>query len=139
MTSAHWRVKAEQATLLLGRLLIATIFLHEAWAKIGNYAGSLAYLRSAGLPDVLLPMAIALEVGCGFAVAAGIGTRTAALLLAGFCVATGVAFHGDFAVRNQLLHFEKNLAMAGGLLVLAICGPGRLAIGHARSAPGEQG
>ncbi len=52
-------------------------------------------------------------------------TRAAAWLLAGFCLLTAVLFHCKFGERNQLLHFEKNLTMAGGFLILAIAGPGR--------------
>jgi putative oxidoreductase len=119
---------ADQIILLVGRLLIANIFLHEAIAKISNYAGAAAYARSFGVPDTLLPLAIALELGCGLAIAMGLWTRPAALLLSGFCIFTAVAFHTHFAERNQLLHFEKNLAMAGGLLVLAAHGAGRITV-----------
>lgn len=126
----------EQAALLLGRLLIASLFVHEGAAKLANYAGAAAYARSFGIPDALLPLAIALELGCGLAVALGLWTRPAALLLAGFCIFTAVVFHADFAVRNQLLHFEKDLAVAGGLMVLGICGPGRLAVGRWRMRAG---
>lgn len=119
---------AEPAALLLGRLLLSALFLHEAVAKLDNFAGAAAYVRSAGMPEALLPAALALELGCGLAIALGLWTRPAALLLAGFCIVTAVVFHSDFAVRNQLLHFEKNLAIAGGLLILAVCGPGRFGV-----------
>jgi putative oxidoreductase len=58
----------------------------------------------------------------------GYQTRVAALLLAGFCVAAAVLFHNKFADRNQLLHFEKDLAIAGGLLLLFAHGAGRWAL-----------
>ena len=117
-----------QALLLVARMLMATIFLHEGVAKLGNYPGAAAYARSFGVPDTLLPLAIALEVCGGLAIALGVGARTASLLLAGFCIVTALAFHAHWAERNQLLHFEKNLAMAGGLLLLGLCGPGRLTV-----------
>jgi len=60
----------------------------------------------------------------GAALLAGWLTRVAALALALFCIATAVLFHTDFAIRNELLHFEKDLAIAGGLFVLAASGPG---------------
>lgn len=123
-------VNIEPAALLIGRLLLATIFLHEGIFKLGNYAASAAYAQVYGMPDSLLPVAIAVELGCGLLIAVGLYTRTAALLLAGFCVFTAVVFHNKFAERSQLLHFEKNLAMTGGLLVLAASGPGRFAVGR---------
>ena len=129
MLDASVIARLEPAGLLVGRLLIATIFLHEGVAKLGNYAGSAAYARTFGVPEQLLPLAIAAELGCGLLIALGLFTRLAALVLAGFCVFTAAVFHTKFGEINQLLHFEKNLAMAGGLLVLAVCGPGRLSIG----------
>ena len=120
--------RAQSTALLVGRLLLATIFLHEGIAKLGNYAGAVAYTKAFGLPAELLPVAIAVELGCGLLIALGLYARAAALLLAGFCLFTAAVFHTKFGDRNQLLHFEKNLAMAGGLLVLAACGPGRYAL-----------
>src|SRR5262249_47080592 len=102
----------EQVALLAGRLLLAAIFLHEGISKLGNYAASAAYTRAFGVPEQLLPVAIAIELGCGLLIALGLYTRAAALLLAGFCLLTAAVFHTKFAERNQLLHFEKNLAMA---------------------------
>ena len=114
---------------MVGRLLIAAIFLHEGVTKLSNIAGSAAYARAFGVPGELLPLAIAVELGCGLLIALGLFTRLAALVLAGFCLFTAAVFHVKFAEVNQLLHFEKNLAMAGGLLVLAVHGPGPLALG----------
>jgi putative oxidoreductase len=79
------------------------------------------------MPEQLLAAAVVVELGCGLAIALGLFTRMAAILLAGFCLVTAVVFHTKFSEINQLLHFEKNLAIAGGLLALAVAGPGRLA------------
>jgi putative oxidoreductase len=116
--------------LLAGRLMLATIFLHEGIAKLGNYAGSAAYARSFGVPEKLLPLAIAVELGCGALIALGLCTRVAAIVLAGFCMFTAAVFHSKFSEINQLLHFEKNIAIAGGLMVLAVSGPGPISIGR---------
>jgi hypothetical protein len=75
-----------------------------------------------------MPFAIALEIGCGVLILLGYYTRPAALLLAGFCLATAVLFHIKLGNRNELLHFEKDLAIAGGLLVLFAHGAGRWAL-----------
>jgi putative oxidoreductase len=108
----------------LGRVLLAGIFLHEAWAKITAYGMAVAYMQAFGLPGWLLPFAIAVELGGGLLVIAGFYTRAAALVLALFCIATALLFHTKFEVRNELLHFEKDLAIAGGFLVLAARGGG---------------
>ena len=109
---------------LLGRVLLAAIFLHEAWAKLAGYPAALAYMAAYGVPGALLPLAIAVELGCGLLVLVGLWTRAAALMLAGFCIAAAVLFHSKLGDRNQLLHFEKDFAIAGGLLMLALHGAG---------------
>jgi putative oxidoreductase len=129
----------ETAALLIARLLLATIFLHEGAAKLGNYAGSAAYAKAFGVPESLLPLAIAVEIGCGLLIALGLFTRVAAMLLAGFCLVTAIVFHSKIGEINQLLHFEKNLAMAGGFLALAVAGPGTLSLGELFGARGTTG
>ena len=118
----------QEAAAFLGRLLLAAIFLHEAWSKLIGYAAALAYMKAFGVPAWLLPFAIAVEAGCAFLIVIGYRTRLAAFVLAGFCVATAALFHTKLGDRNQLLHFEKNLAMAGGFLVLLAHGSGVWAI-----------
>ena len=115
----------EPAIALLGRLLLAAIFIHEAWSKIVGYDRAVAYMQAFGLPGILLPAAIAVELGCGVLVALGLFTRAAALPLAGFCVVTALIFHTKLGSVNELLHFEKDFAIAGGFLMLFIAGPGR--------------
>jgi putative oxidoreductase len=118
----------EPAAALLGRLLLSALFLHEAHAKLTGYAGALAYMETFGIPGALLPLAIGVELAGSVMVLAGFQTRIAALMLAGFCVATALLFHAKFAVRNELLHFEKDLAIAGGFLLLAAFGAGAWSI-----------
>jgi putative oxidoreductase len=130
----------KQAAALAGRLLLAAIFLHEAWSKLTGYSGALAYMRAFGVPGELLPLAIAVELGCGALIAFGYHTRPAALVLALFCLATAILFHAQLGDRNQLLHFEKDLAIAGGLLVLVAHGAGAWALDAlgGRSRAGRQ-
>src|SRR5262245_37396375 len=102
------------ATLsLVGRVLLVVIFLLEAWVKIRGYAGAAAYMERFGVPSILLPLAVALEVAAPILIVVGWQTRLAALALAGFCLLTAVFFHADFGNANQELHFWKNIAMAG--------------------------
>jgi putative oxidoreductase len=118
----------KEAAALAGRLLLAAIFLHEAYAKLTAYSAAVAYSEAFGVPGQLLPLAIAAEVGCGLLIVIGYQTRAAALVLAGFCVVTAAVFHTKLGVRNELLHFEKDLAIAGGFLVLFAHGAGQWAL-----------
>jgi putative oxidoreductase len=118
----------QAAAALGGRVLLAAIFLHEAWSKLTAYAAAVAYTEAFGLPGWLLPGAIAVELGCGLMILLGYRTRLAALLLAAFCIVTAIVFHRNFADRNQVLHFEKDLAIAGAFLLLFAHGAGAWAI-----------
>jgi putative oxidoreductase len=74
--------RLEAAAALAGRFLLAALFLHEAYAKLTAYALSQTYMRAFGMPAELLPLAVALELGCGLLILIGYQTRIAALLLA---------------------------------------------------------
>jgi putative oxidoreductase len=128
-----------QAAALAGRLLLAALFLHEAWSKLTAYSAALAYMQAFGVPGWLLPLAIAVELGGGLLIMLGYQTRVAALALAGFCLATAALFHHKLGDRNQLLHFEKDLAIAGGLLVLFAHGAGGWALDALRPGTGYRG
>ena len=106
----------------------------ETPIQIGENFSESPAMQAFGVPGELLPLAIAVELGCGLLILCGYHTRATALILAGFCLATAVLFHGKFGDRNQLLHFEKDLAIAGGLLLLFAHGAGAWAIDALRSA-----
>jgi len=129
----------QEAAALGGRLLLSALFLHEAYAKLTAWSAAVTYSEAFGVPGALLPLAIAVELGGGALILVGYYTRAAALVLAGFCVATAVLFHTKFGVRNELLHFEKDLAIAGGLMVVFAHGAGRWALDALRQpAPGAR-
>ena len=115
-----------EAAALVGRLLLAAIFLHEAWSKLNGYAAAVAYTQAYGLPGELLPLAIATELGCGSLIVLGFYTRAAALILAGFCVVTAVVFHtnlGDHVLRRRQINagIRAVIALLKGRLATSIC------------------
>ncbi len=112
------------AIVLLARLLLAQIFLLAGLGKISGYAGAQGYMESVGVPGVLLPLVILLEIGGSLALILGFMTRWAALALAGFCVAAALLFHLQPNDQMQMIMLMKNLAMAGGLLLLYVQGAG---------------
>jgi putative oxidoreductase len=113
---------------LVGRLLLASLFLLEATSKIRGYDLAVAYMERFSVPSGLLPLAILVELGGALLLAIGWQARLAALALAIFSILAAVLFHFNLADRNQVLHFEKDLAIAGGLLVVFAFGPGAYAI-----------
>ncbi|MBQ0816700.1 MAG: DoxX family protein [Methyloceanibacter sp.] len=118
--------------LTLARLLLAPVFLQSGISKIFDYASMQALMESHGLPGILLGPTIALEVLGGLGVLFGLGTRWAALGLAGFCGLAAVVFHSNLSGHGQTIDFLENLSMAGGLLALAAAGPGAFALEHRR-------
>ena len=126
--------RLDDPALLIGRLLLASLFLFEGWSKITGYAAAAGYMQAFGVPGALLPMVVALEVGGGLMIAAGWRTRWVALAFAVFCVGAALLFHRNFASRGEVLHFEKDLALAGGFLVLFVAGAGRWSLDHRRTS-----
>lgn len=122
----------QNATALVGRVLLALMFLIAGIGKIGaGFAGTVGYISSVGLPlpQVAAIGAIVVEIVGSLALIVGWKTRWAALALALFTVATALLFHNYWAMpanqqMMQQIIFMKNLAVAGGLLMLAVAGPG---------------
>jgi putative oxidoreductase len=121
------------AGVLIGRILLALIFIVSGSAKIKGYAGTAQQMTAVGIPGALLPLVIALELGAGLLVVVGWWTRTAAVALAGFTLLATYFFHLDLGNQQQVIHLLKNLAIIGGLLVLAASGPGAWSVEGRRS------
>lgn len=118
-------IKRFQAPIaLLARLFLAYIFIIEGWGKISEYAATSSYMEANGVSAALLPLVILTELGGGILVVAGFMTRYAAIALAGFCLLTAMLFHTDFSDFEQVINFNKNIAIAGGFLAIVAFGPG---------------
>lgn len=113
---------------VLGRFLLALLFLLSGLGKLGAYSATAAYMSSAGIPGALLPAVIATEVLGGLAIVLGWKTRVAATLLAGFSLLTAITFHNNLADQIQMIMFFKNIAIAGAFLTLAAAGAGPLSL-----------
>lgn len=107
---------------LLGRVMLALIFILAGIGKIMDPAGTSAYMESMGVTSMLLWPSALLELIGGVAIAVGYRTSLAAILLAVFSIVAAVLFHSDFTDKMQMVLFLKNIAMAGGLLLLAAGG-----------------
>lgn len=130
MESASSRPRLADFILLLGRLLLSLIFLHEGLSLAANLTATIEIFEKLGLSAPIALATIALQIGAGLSVAAGFLSRLGALALALFCLATAFLFHTNFASQNELLHFEKDLAIAGGMFALVAVGAGSISIDH---------
>lgn len=109
---------------VVARVLLAHIFVLAGVNKIMGYAGTQGYMEAMGVPGMLLPLVIILELGGGLALIAGWQTKWIAYALAGFSVVSAVIFHNNLGDQTHMIMFMKNFAMAGGLLLLAEHGAG---------------
>lgn len=118
----------ERYSHLVGRILLALIFILSGFGKLTDPAGTAGYMQAMGVPTLLLWPTVALELLGGIAIVIGFQTRIVALALAGFSIVSALIFHSNFADQMQMINFLKNLAMAGGLLLLATTGATALSV-----------
>jgi len=113
---------------LAGRILLSVLFLPSGLSKIGSYTGTAAYMSSVGVPAAFLPVVIATEVLGALAIIFGWKTRVTAFLLAGYALLTALIFHRNVGDQIQMIMFLKNVAIAGGFLLLVAHGAGDLSL-----------
>ena len=122
---------------LLGRIFLSLIFLMAAVNQIVNFAGTQQYMASFGMPATgfLLICAILLELSGSVLLILGYRLRWGVALLILFLIPATLIFHTKFSDPFQIIQFEKNLAILGGLLVLYGFGPGNLSLGSRQKSP----
>ena len=120
-------ISLEKWLPLVGRVMIAAIFLLSGISKIADPAGSMAYIQAVGLPlpAFALAGAITVEIVGGLLLISGYRARIVATVIALFSLATATFFHSNLADQNQFIHFFKNIAIAGGLLQIVAFGTRR--------------
>ena len=137
----HTTSSAHDMMALIGRLLIAYMFIPAGWGKIAGFAGTVGYIQAKGvpLPEVCAAIAIAVELGLGLLLLIGLQTRWAALGMAIFVAVITPLFHNFWAMpeAQQMLQkqaFSKNVGIVAGLLALAAFGAGAFSLDGRRRA-----
>jgi putative oxidoreductase len=122
----------------IGRLLIGLPFAMSGLSKLAAYGPTTAMIAAVGLPlpPLAFAVAVAVELGGGLFLILGYRVRPVALALAAFSIATALSFHSNFADQNQMIHFLKNVMMAGGLLQIVAFGAGAISIEEYRRKRG---
>jgi putative oxidoreductase len=121
--------------LLVGRVLLALLFILSGFGKLTGFAATAGYMASKGLPfaELLLILTIVIELGGGVMIAIGYKARWAALVIFLFLIPVTLIFHNFWAVeaselRGQMIQFQKNLAIMGGMLYILFSGAGRYSL-----------
>jgi putative oxidoreductase len=133
--AAYPYTTTQNTAALIGRILLAFMFIHSGFGKITGFEGTVGYIASKGLPlpQVGAALAIAVELGGGILLAVGFKARWAALAIGLFTLAAGIFFHdfwnADAASKmNQTINFWKNVTIAGGMLMVFAFGPGAYSV-----------
>ncbi len=115
---------------LVGRILIATLFVPAGFGKLTGFQGAVGYAESVGMPVPALGIAaaIAIELGGGLLLLVGYKARWVAAAMALFTIVAAAIFHNNFADQMQQINFFKNMAIAGGLLQIVYFGAGPLSV-----------
>ena len=120
---------------LIGRILLAVMFVISGWGKVMGFSGTAGYIASRGLPmpEVLTAIAILFELGGGLAIVLGWKARWAAAALAFFLIVITPIFHNFWDATpdmkmSQLINFQKNISILGAMLLLYAHGPGRYSL-----------
>jgi len=123
--------KVQDSAALIGRILLALIFIISGYGKITGYAGTAGYMASKGLPMValLLPLTILVELGGGLLIALGWKARWAAAVIFLFLIPVTLVFHNPVGLdpaqaQQQMINLLKNVSIMGGMLGLFAFGPG---------------
>jgi putative oxidoreductase len=125
---------ATQYLPFVGRLMIGLPFAMSGLGKLASYGATTGMISAVGLPfpPLAFAVAVAVELGGGLLLIAGYRARFVAMALAAFSLAAAVSFHNNFADQNEMIHFLKNVMLAGGLLQIAAFGAGALSVDNRR-------
>ncbi len=114
----------------LGRIFLSTLFLIEGINKIFNYEGTIQYMEGFNVPGYLAIPAIILEILFPLLLIIGYQTKIAALVIAIFTIIVAIIFHTNFDDHMQFITFFKDIAIAGGFIIIFVNGPGKLSLDY---------
>ena len=114
----------------IGRLLLSALFLIEGFGKISKQEDVIMYMENYGVPEILFVPATVLEILFPLLLIAGYKTKWAASVMALFTFTVAIIFHTDFSEGRQMIFFLKDLAIAGGFMIIFVYGPGKISLDH---------
>ena len=114
----------------LGRILLSLLFLIEGINKIFNYEGTIQYMENFGVSEYLAIPAIILEILFPLLLILGYQTKIAALVMVIFTITVAIIFHTNFDDHMQFITFFKDIAIAGGFVIIFVNGPGKFSLDY---------
>ena len=114
----------------IGRLLLSALFLIEGFGKISNQENVIMYMEEYGVPEILFVPATVLEILFPLLLIVGYKTKWAAAVMALFTFTVAIIFHTNFSEGMQMIFFLKDLAIAGGFMIILVYGPGKISLDH---------
>ena len=114
----------------IGRLLLSALFLIEGFGKISMQEDVIMYMEEYGVPGMLFVPATILEILFPLLLIVGYRTKWIALIMALFTFTVAIIFHTDFNEGMQMIFFLKDLAIAGGFMIILVYGPGKISLDH---------
>ena len=113
-----------------GRLLLSALFLIEGLGKISIQEDVIMYMEDYGVPGILFLPALVLEILFPLLLIVGYKTKWTASIMALFTFTVAIIFHTDFSEGMQLVFFLKDIAIAGGFMIIVAYGPGKISLDH---------
>ena len=114
----------------IGRLLLSALFLIEGVGKISMQEDVVMYMEDYGVPEILFVPAIILEILFPLLLIIGYKTKLSALIMALFTLTVAIIFHTNFSEEMQVIFFLKDIAIAGGFMIIIVYGPGKISLDH---------
>ena len=115
---------------LVGRIFLSAIFLLAGVGKIFNFENTVEYMESFNVPGYLITPAIIIEILFPILIIIGYRTKLSAIILSLFATLLAIIFHNDFSNQMQLMSFLKNLAIAGGFMIIFVYGSNKISLDH---------
>jgi len=115
---------------VLGRIFLSTLFLIEGTNKIFNYEATIQYMENFGVPGYLAIPAIILEILFPLLLIIGYQTKIAALVMMIFTIVVAIIFHTNFDDQMQFITFFKDIAIAGGFIIIFVNGAGKFSVDY---------
>ena len=115
---------------LVGRIFLAALFLIEGVGKLFTQEQVITYMEDYGVPGILFLPAVVLEILFPLLLIIGYRTKWAASVMALFTFAVAIIFHTNFSEGMQMILFLKDIAIAGGFMIIIVYGPGKISLDH---------